>query len=502
MNKIKDFLKNKKFKYGATAIAFTCVCIALVIIFNVIFSSLADKFLWSVDMTSSQLYSLSDQTKELFKDIENDKKITINFCQPFDSLAETYELNLIYQCAKEYEKAFDFIEVDYIDIISDPSSVEKFANSSNSRITQNSVVVTSEDKDGKMIDFRTFTWNSFFATYEGETEPAAFSGEVKFTSAILQLVGDSPVAYFTVGHGEETGYENARPSLWELFENAGYEVKTIDLSKDSFDKESQVLIINGPDYDFGGEKDAFNEVDKIGDFLGQGGNLMLFVDPTTPNLPELEALIEEWGIRIEDATIFDYENSFDVDGIKLNASYATDTVGSKLHEQLRLLDSTPRVVVERARPLTILQNDWVTDNVTKKNASSVITTYNTAKAKALDNSDFSKNGPYNLMTITCEQSVKNNQIYESYVLVVSSSDFANNSYIYNNTYANTDILYAAMKVMGKETIPHSISEKMFYDNSLTITNKAANNWTLIISVIVPLVVLGVGVVIQVRRRHL
>ena len=176
MNK---FFEKKKFKYGATAIAFTCICIAAVILFNVIFSALADKFLWSVDMTSEQLFSLSDASRELLKDTE--EEITINFCQPLDKLVEDEFLNLIYQCAREYEKAFDNIKVEYLDIITNPSVIEKYANSSNTRIKTTSVVVTSD------TDFRTFTRESFFATDSETTEILAFDGELKLTSAILQL---------------------------------------------------------------------------------------------------------------------------------------------------------------------------------------------------------------------------------------------------------------------------------------------------------------------------
>ena len=496
---IKAFIKNKKFKYGATAVAFTCVCIAAVIIFNVIFSALANKFIWSVDMTSSQLFSLSDATDKLLKDV--DEEITINFCQPLDTLVEDETQNLIYQCAREYEKKYDNIHIEYLDIITNPSAVEKYSTSSNSKIKTTSVIVSSDK------DFRTYTRDSFFATDSDTQEVLAFDGEMKFTSAILQLTSDRPVAYFSIGHGEATGNDSNRPDLWKLYETAGYDVRTIDLTKEEFDEEAQVLIINDPARDFQGFKDAYNEIEKISKFLNNLGNLMVFIDPETPNLPELEALLEEWGIKIEDAVIKDEVNSLSQDGLKLNAFYPTDTVGAKLHKTIRELDSTPKTVVSYSRPLSIIwgvDGQITTDSVSTRHASSVLTTYDTAKAYSFDDNstELSSKAPFNLMTITVDQQVIDNNTYESYVMVVGSTEFALDSYLHSSAYANSEILYAAMRLMGKETVPTNLEHKYLEDQSLEITSKAANNWTLAVTIIAPVIIFAIGIYIQIRRKHL
>ena len=495
----KAFFKNKKFKYGSAAIAFTCVCIAMVIIFNVIFSALADKFLWSVDMTSEQLFTLSDATHELLKDV--DEEITINFCQPLDTLVENEVQNLIYQCAKEYEKHFDNIKVEYLDIITNPAAIEKYANSSDTRIQTTSVVVTSEN------DSRTFTRDSFFATDSETSEVLAFDGELKLTSAILQLTSDNPIAYFSTGHGETTGTSNStRPDLWKLFETAGYDVKTIDLTKEEFEDEAQVLIINDPIKDFLGFNDAVNEIDKIAKFLDNLGNLMVFVDPETPDLPELEALLEEWGIKIEDAVIKDSVNALSADGLKLNANYPTDTMGSGLHTSLRNHDSIPKTIVNYARPLTVLwgvDGNDITNSVSTRHASAVLTTYNTAKAYSFgEEKELESKSPFNLMTITREEQIIDNEVYYSYVMVTGSTDFALDSYLHSSAYANSEILYSAMRFMGKETVPTNIAHKYLEDESLEITTEAANNWTLAVTVIMPVIIFAIGVVIQIRRKHL
>jgi len=501
----KSFFNKKKLKYGGTSIVFTCIIIAAVIVFNVLFTKVADNNAWIIDMTSSQLFTISDATHEVLKDV--DEEIDIIFCQPLDTLSSNSAQNLIYQCALEYAREFDNVKIRELDILEKPQEAKKFESSSTSKLKTTHVIVASHNDPTRN---RVFTYESFFAVSESTQEVAAFDGELRFTTAILQLLSDKPIAYFSINHGEATGSEAARPDLWTLFETAGYEVKTIDLSKEDFDAEAQVLVISDPQTDFIGynpnSPDAVNEIAKIDKFLDNLGNLMVFVDPSTPELPELEGLLEEWGIRLEKGVIKDTTEGYDRDGLLLSADYPTDTAGSGLHSELRKYNTVPKTFVNYARPITVLwdvDGSSMTDSVSKRDASAVLTASSTATAYSTDNeTTLELNGTLNLMTISRELQYINDQPHYSYVLVTGSTDFALDDYLHSKSYANSEILYSAMRFMGKETVPTNINHKEFTNESLTITTKAANNWTLFISVVVPSIVLCIGLVIQIRRRHL
>ncbi len=512
MSKMTSIFKNKKFKYGATSIVFTSVCIALIIVFNIVFTALSNQFLWSIDMTEEQLFTLSDESKELLKDV--DKEITITFCMPLDTLESSERTNLVYQCAREYEANFDNVKVDCVDIIANPTLVEKYANTTNAHINKESIIVKSDD------DFRTFSLSAMFATDSSTGEEIAFSGEIKFTTALLQLSEDKPIAYFTTGHGETTGNENGRPALWTLFEEAGYEVKTIDLTKEDFEEKAHVLIVNAPKYDFLGAGNDTDEITKIGKFLDRTstpGNLMVFLDPTTPDLPELEALLEEWGIKVEDAVIRDNQNSLSADSLKLNSVYSNESLGSQLTTTLQQMDSMPKTVSNYTRPLSIIWTPDSTRNQTKNEgysqvtntlasryASPVLMSYDTAVAYSINEPDktIDEKSPYNLMTITRQSQIIDSIEYSSYVMVTGSTEFASDAYLNNVTYANDEILYSAMRVMGKENIPTNLQHKYFHDDALEITQKAANNWTIVVVAVVPMIVFGIGLFVQIRRKHL
>jgi len=61
------YLASKKFRYGSTATAITVFTVALVVLANVIFTALSEKYLWYADMTEKEVYSLSDATKSIWR---------------------------------------------------------------------------------------------------------------------------------------------------------------------------------------------------------------------------------------------------------------------------------------------------------------------------------------------------------------------------------------------------------------------------------------------------
>ena len=57
----------RKLRYASTSVLLTALIIAAIIVFNIIFSALGTKFLWYVDLTPDQLFTLSDECFELIE---------------------------------------------------------------------------------------------------------------------------------------------------------------------------------------------------------------------------------------------------------------------------------------------------------------------------------------------------------------------------------------------------------------------------------------------------
>ena len=54
-----NILHTKKFRHGSVSLSLTIAIIAIVILVNAIFTALADKYLWFIDMTAEQIYTLA-----------------------------------------------------------------------------------------------------------------------------------------------------------------------------------------------------------------------------------------------------------------------------------------------------------------------------------------------------------------------------------------------------------------------------------------------------------
>ena len=67
--------RERRNRYTAMSSVITALVIALAIVFNIAFFALASHFTWYADMTASQIYSLSDTTKDLLADVDGETNI-------------------------------------------------------------------------------------------------------------------------------------------------------------------------------------------------------------------------------------------------------------------------------------------------------------------------------------------------------------------------------------------------------------------------------------------
>ena len=62
-----QILHNKKFKYGSVSVVLTALVIAAVVIFNVIFTAIAEDNLWYIDMTAEKIYTVTEKCYSLLR---------------------------------------------------------------------------------------------------------------------------------------------------------------------------------------------------------------------------------------------------------------------------------------------------------------------------------------------------------------------------------------------------------------------------------------------------
>lgn len=491
---------NRKLKYGSLAVALTCVVVALIIACNMIFTLLASRFGWFIDMTKEQIFALSDSTVDVlegYKEMEG-LEVKIIFCQEEDLIESNYYLRIIHNMAKLFAEEFNFVTIEYVDVNRHPGAVEQYKKTSQTSIYTTSVIIACGDAS------RVYQRQAFYVFDEDDSStPIAFDGEYKFVSAILSMIGDNPIAYFTTGHGENT----EGSSMYKLFEEAGYVVKTIDLTKETPDEDAQVIVINNPKYDFAGADQSVNEIQKLSTFQNGMGNLMVFLDTNADNtrFTELNEYLYEWGMVFEDSAIYDYDNSLTQDGTELVATYVADgKLGASLTQTMRDLSSPPKIIVNNARPIKSTFASNMSD-YSQRQTSAVLTTSTDGTAVAVPFHSATNEGTkgiYNLMMVCEELRTINNVNCYNYVLCAGTASFADDKYIGNSIYGNRDLIFNAMKSFGKQNVPLDLDFKFFDSEGLDLTSAQANQWTVILCAVLPAAVFAAGIVVFIRRRHL
>ncbi len=477
---------SRKFKYGTVSVILTAVVIAAVVIVNVIFSSLAYKYNWYVDMTSEGIYGLSDEGRAQLDQIEGD--INIIFCMPYDELEANYYLKMIFELVKEMAASYDNINYSYIDIINNPSAVNKYKATGATTIYTHNVIVESG------TEFRVFNWNALFVQNESNYI-WAFNGEKKLISAMIQITqAETPIAYFTHTHGETLS-----TSMVELFYDAGYDVQPIDLSKQDIHEDARLIVISNPIYDFQGisedTKGKKSEIEKIDDFLDGFGSLMVFMDPETEELPELEEFLTEWGISFGDGVLKDPSNSMDIEHYSLVGEYAVgETLGASVVKSIVNTGTPPKTVVSYARPVELL---W--ENNGGRMTSTIL--FSSPEAEKYVDGKKVETDQYNLVTLTRESRYIENTPHYSYVFACGSQYLTSDDYLGKKAYGNSDIIHQMMLAMGKLQVPMDLDFKVFDDEALDITTEEAGNWTIFLTAFIPAIFLLGGLIVWIRRKH-
>ena len=391
-------MEKRKIKQSLLWVTITAGVLIAVILFNILFTFLAHKNLWIVDTMPNDLVVISDYSKELLDQVDpKQNDITIYFLADPDEL-ENYELlghqkgessstwgmSYIYNLAKYYEKEYSFVKVDTLDTSSDADYIrENFAMTVGTNLTPLTIVMENRI-DGRMT-YRTMQRDDFFSITE---TTMYFRGDDKFTSTILSLSGENPVAFFVEGHGEKIGEEGVdeiaadfgnASALAALFEQAGYVVQKINLAKEDFPAQSDDLVAGGaatvvlfgPETDFHTDINGVNEITRLRKYLNKKNhNLMVFMDPGTEDMPALEEyLYDYWGVEFEDnIVVADTSDplksvALSDDGYSFLAEYEqnTSSPGSALTSSLNVLDTLPGVYFGKCRTIA-MKTSWSSNN--------------------------------------------------------------------------------------------------------------------------------------------
>lgn len=527
-----DFYKSKKFKYGTAATVITVIVVVAIVVLNVIITALGTKNGWQTSLLSQDL-SLSDNFKSNLDKIMAGENVNFNIVLMMDEdRFATYDQRtvIVYDTLKELTKKYSNIRIKAINSTRHPELVEKYKETYGDTISITDIVFELADKNFEPItsvNTKKYAINAFFvmsssSSDSSSTSIAGYNAEARLLSVFSQMLGKNenrPVAYYLTGHGEPELEATLSGLAWKtVLENAGYDVVQIDLRSESFSKyydigttgsyNNCVAVINSPTYDLyvpqSGSSEV-NEYDRLRMFFGQGmGNIIFAVDSTTPDLPHLNELMSEFGMGYGGA-ISDPAHTFaSSDTSKILADYdkMTEGMASSLANELfgTRSRSVPTVFESPTNVYVFDANTDHNDTIHGYNGSygAYALMYPHSSAKTVDKDGYEE---CFLGTYYSTWDVNDENNTRSYAFVIGSTEFLSETYA-DSCMNRTVVSWMLSQIYDEMVSFDGISFIRFTSSSaLTVTESAAQAWTISTIVAVPAIAAIVGTVVWIRRRH-
>ena len=285
MRRFIEIIKKKWIKDTFFTTILILILLAIFIIVNIVFSNLD---ITPIDFTKEQIYSLSDESKEQIKNVE--QNVTMYFFGYEDT--ETAVI-----LAKQYKDINDKITIQLINTSERPDLASEYGVTTDAKL-----VAVQSSQRYKIIDA-----NDMY-TFDSITYQTIDITEQKLTNAILDVtIAKKPQIYFLTGHGEYGIDDSGEAYMLKTYiENDVNDVNTLDLLSVDMPETCDILIIANPTSDF-----TDLETEKIQNYINGGGKIIWLQDPyvtvqTTQNevsMPNINKILSQFGISFSNGIV-------------------------------------------------------------------------------------------------------------------------------------------------------------------------------------------------------
>ena len=474
--KLIGTISKKHIKNGSYTMVMSVIFIAVVIVINMIVSTIPSKYS-EIDISSQKLYSIGDETKKMLKDLEKD--VTIYQIAQSGSEDENIS-NLL----KKYEDESKHIKVEQKDPVVNPKFVSQYTSDD---LSANSLIVVCGDRN-KVIDYNNIYETSVdYQTYSSQT--TGFDGEGQITSAIRYVTSENLPALYTVeGHGEK----DMDSSIKEDIEKANMDIKSLNLlTEGSVPDDADCLFIDSPSTDF-----SSDEKDAIIEYLENGGKAIIFSDYTTEDMPNFDAILENYGVQRTEGVVFEGDNQHYAMQMPY---YLVPTINST-DASSETASAGYYVLAPYAQG--IKQLDDVRDTV---KIESILTTSDQAYSKTdlnsntIEKEDGDVEGPFDL-GVSITESLDDDK--ETQIVYYSTSNLMDSQTNQMVSGGNEKLIMESLKWMTdtEESASVSIPSKSLEVSYLTITDYDAAFWKICTIALIPGIFLVIGFVVWIKRR--
>ncbi|MBI1760043.1 MAG: GldG family protein [Acidobacteria bacterium] len=414
-----------------------------------------------LDLTSEQLYSLSEQTRKVAAALPKDVKIV-----KFDKQEDTALKDLM----EEYKGAGRRITYELVDPGTKPEVAKQYKATA-----YGDTFVAAGDRTEKL--------------------EAGQINEQAITNAILKVTRDKlKTICFTEGHGEKSltsadqqggGFSSVDKKL----KAENYETKTINMvtGGGTVPAECAVLIVAGPKQGF-----LPPEASAVGKYLDGGGKAFLMLDPETD--PQLDSVLKAWNVVLGNNTVLDFNLASQLFGgggpvAPAVQSYGSHPITQGFNRSMTIFPYVREVKVGSASNsgvntqslLTTSESSWgeteIKPNVQPK----------------FDGAD--TKGPVNIGVVGSKSLGENK---EARLVVIGDSDFASDGAI--RAQRNGDLFLNCVNWLAQDEDLIAIRPKSATSRSVTMSEGQQRMFFWFSVALLPLLVMGTGAYVWWKRR--
>ena len=469
---IKDSFKHTKFKYGGYAAMISIIVLAVVIVLNLVVNELGLK----LDLSSKKLYTISDESIKIIKDLKKDVKIYPLFQAGKEDATLKELLN-------SYTSKSKKLSVQYVDPQQHVDFTEKYAKSGEN-IDIGGVIVEYGNK------FKLIKYSDMRPTQKnGSSQYMLY--EQKITNAIMYVTSDKDVKIYTLqGHSEAKFGQYLTIAL----ESQNITVNEVSLATGQWKPEtSDILVINAPKRDI-----SSDELAKIKDFLFKGGRGLFFLDYAKVEMPNLSALLKTYATSILKSIVYEGSaNNYFISPADIMPTMQKNPILQPL------IDSKIPVLVQSSQGIQVLKEKKESVTVapllvTTEKAYGKTDTTTQSQEKA--SGDIS--GPFNLAVAITDKLNPDDESKNTKIVIFGTSKVYDDKAVVQTNGSNLDLLTNSVNWLSEKKDNITVAPKSLATETLKINQNQALTIAAITVIVIPLIVIVSGIIVWLRRRHL
>ncbi len=476
------FLNKRSLKYGSNAAILIVAVVAIAILVNILVGMTGLK----LDLTTNKLFSLSDVTKSELEKLDKDVEIIGLFDELKVSGDPQYKQ--VTELLNLYGKN-PRIKVSYIDPDRNPGIIKELDPDDTMDLGSSDFIVKSivngNEKKKKLEYYDLFAVQFDQSTFQsyvtGSTAEQGFTGAIKYVSSEV-----TPVVYFTEDHDEiemDSEYTNVKNYL----EKNNFLVKKLNLiSVDKIPEDAALIIIASPKKDI-----TVNEKEVLDEYLSNGGKAIFMFDylASDPSFDQFNNLFGKFNVALNYDKVKETDESRHIPN---DPSTMVLDVSSN-----SIIPQSFKTLLNNSRSINILKN--VKEYV---KTTSLMSTSKDAIGEMVSKSrgDDLK-GPLDIaVAVEYEGGMKPSKI----IVMGNASFISDSAYEAFGDYYNNSMAFflQSMNWMIDKKDEIIVPTKNYENNTITITQQQTTIVGGALVIIFPLLILGTGLAVFLRRRHL